>query len=470
MVSLSDFREDCGRRIGSQGDDANKPFGRSAKMKTLILTVLATPLLALVIAGSAAAHAAGTISGIVTDRATGSPVEGALVILLPDQDSTFSSADGSFEFSSVSPGSYSLQIEHHSFETFIVGAVSVKKGEYVSSPVVLTPLAGSAKIASPRPIITVPDEPQPVDIDQGDYVFGMPDMSELQSTQQRTGNDRPAEIKRRPKASPSTRHFPPPVDYKPYPCPRPWPTDMIFRDYGVSGFVQTRFDRLSTFAADVDDGSFDLARRYLHDGHLPARDAIRAEEFINHFDYGYETPDFAKFGVTSIVRPSPFDDSTSILLVGMKGREIDRRERKPVNLTFVIDVSGSMGYDNRLEIVKYALRELVDQLGRHDRVGIVTYGSGAGVLLEPTPAMHRHEILRAIDRLRPGGSTNAEAGLRLGYRMAERQYVSGHSNRIILCSDGAWVTTMMSFWSSSHSTATGDMPISMIAGRLTARW
>jgi Ca-activated chloride channel family protein len=211
---------------------------------------------------------------------------------------------------------------------------------------------------------------------------------------------------------------------------------MFFRDYGTNSFVDTRRDRLSTFATDVDDASFNIVKRYLMDGYLPPRDAVRIEEFINHFDYNYATPDHKRFRIFYETTASPFDRRITVLKIGIKGAEVTRRERDPLNLTFVIDVSGSMGYDNRLELVKESLRMLVNQLTHRDRIGIVAYGSQARVVLQPTGIARRNDILRAISSLHPGGSTYAEAGLKLGYSMANSQYVNGHTNRIILCSDG----------------------------------
>ncbi|MCP4044348.1 MAG: DUF3520 domain-containing protein, partial [Gammaproteobacteria bacterium] len=112
------------------------------------------------------------------------------------------------------------------------------------------------------------------------------------------------------------------------------------------------------------------------------------------------------------------------------------QQRQPANLIFVVDASGSMARENRLGLVKKALRLLVDQLQEGDSVGLVIYESVARVILEPTPAYRRGEILRAIEAIEPGGSTNAGEGLRLGYQLAERRLLRAGINRVILCSDG----------------------------------
>ncbi len=217
----------------------------------------------------------------------------------------------------------------------------------------------------------------------------------------------------------------------------PTPVDNYFRDYGVNPFVDTYEDHLSTFALDVDTASYSVARRYIMDGNLPPAEAVRVEEFVNYFDLGYPTPEEIAFGIYADGAPSPFHrDGSYILRFGIQGYEVQEWQRKPAALTFVIDVSGSMDRENRLELVKRSLQLLVDRLRPEDTVAIVVYGTNAYIVLEPTRGDDRETILRAIYALRPEGSTNAEAGLRLGYQIAMQSYRPGGTNRVILCSDG----------------------------------
>jgi Ca-activated chloride channel family protein len=111
-------------------------------------------------------------------------------------------------------------------------------------------------------------------------------------------------------------------------------------------------------------------------------------------------------------------------------------QRKDVRLTFVIDVSGSMEEDNKMEMVKYGLTRLVDRLGPNDRISIVAFSDSAWIVLEPTAVESRYRILDAINSLYPTNSTNTEAGLYMGYDLAYRNYVEGAVNRVILASDG----------------------------------
>lgn len=202
-------------------------------------------------------------------------------------------------------------------------------------------------------------------------------------------------------------------------------------------FVSTTEDHLSTFAMDVDTGSYSAARTYLTTGTLPPASIVRTEEFVNYFHYNYPSPQNGAFGIHVDSAPSPYGQSgNQIVRVGIQGKTIDTTARKNAVLTFVIDVSGSMQQPNRLPLVKEALQLLVGQLNQEDKVGIVVYGSEARVLLDHTTAASKDKIMAAIDSLADEGSTNAEAGLRLGYELAGKNFANGAINRVILCSDG----------------------------------
>jgi Ca-activated chloride channel family protein len=215
--------------------------------------------------------------------------------------------------------------------------------------------------------------------------------------------------------------------------------DTFFQNYGVNPRIDTEDDALSTFALDVDTGSYSIMRSYVNQGSLPPEDSVRVEEYVNYFNQGYPyPPEGQAFGINIDGGPSPFEENPDyqIMRIGIQGYAVPREERQDVSLTFVIDVSGSMGMDNRLGLVKRSLGLLVKQLRPSDRVSIVVYGTDAEVVLEPTPGNRTDRIMRAIDRLEPGGVTNAEAGLLLGYQMADEAFIRGGINRVILCSDG----------------------------------
>ena len=221
--------------------------------------------------------------------------------------------------------------------------------------------------------------------------------------------------------------------------PQTPPRDMFFEDYGVNPFIDTEDDNLSTFATDVDTGSYSIARSYINQGMLPPEDSVRVEEYVNYFPQGYPLPSAREtFRISIDGGPTPFTESDryQVIRVGIQGYDLPEDDRKDVALTFVIDVSGSMGNGNRLEMVQDALEMLVDQLLPSDSVGIVAYTDTAWVVLPHTSARYKDEIVEAIYSLYPMASTNAEAGLILAYQEANKAFISNGINRVILCSDG----------------------------------
>ena len=217
--------------------------------------------------------------------------------------------------------------------------------------------------------------------------------------------------------------------------------DMTFFDnYGVNPFIDTEDDQLSTFGMDVDTASYTVARRYIRDGNLPDPDSVRTEEFLNYFKRDYTPPQEGAFAIHLEGAPSPFGDERHHLLrVGLQGKVINPDDRKDASLVFVIDASGSMNREDRLTTVKRSLRMLVDELRPADEVAIVVYNSNTRAVLQPTRADEKDTILRAIDNLRPEGSTNAEDGIIAGYRVADQMLAQSNGDRIvrlILCSDG----------------------------------
>lgn len=214
------------------------------------------------------------------------------------------------------------------------------------------------------------------------------------------------------------------------------PVGNYFQSYGINKFVNTLQDPLSTFGLDVDTASYTVSRRYVQDGFLPPADAVRTEEFVNYFNQGYPNPDGA-FGIFVDGAPSPFDfGETHILRIGIQGYQVSNFERKPANLVFVIDVSGSMDMENRLGLVKQSLELLVARLRSDDTVSIVAFGTRAWVVLNPTSGSNKNTIMNAIYSLHPNGSTNAEQGLQKGYQLAIENFKPRGINRVILSSDG----------------------------------
>ncbi|RMH04110.1 MAG: DUF3520 domain-containing protein [Planctomycetota bacterium] len=215
------------------------------------------------------------------------------------------------------------------------------------------------------------------------------------------------------------------------------PRDLFFRFYGDNPAVAAAEEPVSSFAADVDTAGYGLCRGYLLDGFLPPKEAVRTEEFVNSFRHGLAPPSEGDFALDLALTPSPFSGGDRTMLrVGLKAREVSPPARRPLNLVFVIDRRGPMADGGRIELVRRALERLVDQLRDDDTVGVVAFEERAPLVLEPTPGSERRRIREALRSLETGGSTLAEAGLLLGYELAERAYRAGAVNRVVLCSDG----------------------------------
>jgi len=195
---------------------------------------------------------------------------------------------------------------------------------------------------------------------------------------------------------------------------------------------------VSTFSIDVDAASYAFARRALNAGRLPPKDSVRVEEFVNYFPYDYPKPESAQtpFKPTITMTPSPWNAGNRLVHVAIQGYVLQSAERPRANLVFLIDVSGSMAPQDRLPLVKNALRMLVDELKPEDSVAVVTYASGSGVALEPTKVADKAKILAAIDALGAGGSTAGAQGIQDAYRLAESNFDKSAVNRVILATDG----------------------------------
>jgi Ca-activated chloride channel family protein len=204
-----------------------------------------------------------------------------------------------------------------------------------------------------------------------------------------------------------------------------------------NGFQRVGDHPLSTFSIDVDTASYAVVRKMLNDGFRPPRDAVRIEELINYFTYDDPAPvDGRPFATRLEAMPAPWNPRHPLVRIGIKGKVIDRAERPPLNLVYLLDVSGSMNDPNKLPLVKRSLQALVNQLDARDRVAIVVYAGAAGRVLPPTPGDQGPAILDAIERLEAGGSTAGGAGIELAYRTAREHFQSNAVNRVILCTDG----------------------------------
>jgi len=202
-------------------------------------------------------------------------------------------------------------------------------------------------------------------------------------------------------------------------------------------FLAARDNPLSTFSIDVDTASYANVRRFLNEERLPPPDAVRIEELVNYFHYTYPAPrETEPLAVTTEVGPCAWNSDHRLVRIGMRARTIAPGQVPARNLTFLVDVSGSMDEPNKLPLLQRSLALLADQLEERDRIAIVVYAGASGVVLPPTSGAARERIRDALAGLRAGGSTNGAAGIELAYQLAERSFVPGGVNRVILATDG----------------------------------
>ncbi|HVJ94221.1 MAG TPA: von Willebrand factor type A domain-containing protein [Labilithrix sp.] len=221
-------------------------------------------------------------------------------------------------------------------------------------------------------------------------------------------------------------------------APEPTGTEA-YKDYGVNPFVDSKKDRLSTFSIDVDTASYAIARRKLNESTLPPFASVRAEEFLNSFDYDYEGPEAGNakpFHVHMTAAPSPFTKGHHLVRIGVQAKRITAKERVPVHLVYLVDTSGSMGGKDRIELAKQSLEMLTGTLRDGDTVAICTYAGDVRTVLTPTGIDRKADILRAIRSLRTGGGTSMGSGVQLAYDLASKTLVPGHVNRVVVLSDG----------------------------------
>jgi Ca-activated chloride channel family protein len=202
-------------------------------------------------------------------------------------------------------------------------------------------------------------------------------------------------------------------------------------------FLDAKSNPLSTFSIDVDTASYSNVRRFINEGSLPPKEAVRVEEMINYFTYNYAQPmDEKPFAVHVDLASCPWEASHRLVRIGLKGKEIATDKRGTSNLVFLLDVSGSMQPAERLPLVKQAMRLLVDKLTDNDRVAIVLYAGSSGVALPSTNGAHKEQILETLENLQAGGSTNGAEGIELAYKIAADNFIKGGVNRVILATDG----------------------------------
>ncbi len=204
-----------------------------------------------------------------------------------------------------------------------------------------------------------------------------------------------------------------------------------------SGFKNVATSPLSTFAADVDTASYTTTRRKLLNGELPDGSAVRIEEMLNYFSYTDLAPqDGSDVKLSACLAPCPWNEKAALMFVALGAKRIATEELPRSNIVFLIDTSGSMEGADRLGLIQRAFALLTQNLREGDVISIVTYAGSDRVELEGVDGAKRSEIMDAINRLEAWGSTNGSAGINTAYQLAEKYYIEGGNNRVILMTDG----------------------------------
>jgi Ca-activated chloride channel family protein len=348
----------------------------------------------------------GTVTGKVTDKATGKPLVYAVVEIEKLGIRAVADSTGVYRLENVPVGSHTLKVSFWGM-TVVTEKITLGAGE--SRTLDFHMEQTITKIAKPEA-----GSELRIDCMQGPS----------------SGDINLNSLNQPPRGSaycvvPPTYGFPPNVDTEEYGSV----CENEFRDPWKSP--------LSTFSIDVDPASYANARRFLNEGRLPPPDAVRVEEFLNYFDYDYAQPQGEHpFSITTEISTCPWNSGNRLVHIGLQGKDVPAHGLPASNLVFLLDVSGSMDWPDKLPLVKSALRLLVGQLRPQDRVAIVVYAGSAGLMLPSTPGNFGREILGAIDRLEAGGRTAGGAGIQLAYRIASENFLENGNNRVILATDG----------------------------------
>jgi Ca-activated chloride channel family protein len=358
----------------------------------------------------------GIISGKVTDVQTREPLIGANVILKNTNWGAATDINGLFTIRAIPPGVYSLRASYVGYESVSITDVKINPGDSLflefklktdfaisdvvvidSKPEYEKSNTNTLKVISSETIQTLPNN----SLDEITFLSG--------------GYE---------------------AKFNQYLQSAPWNTEE-YSTIVENEFLNAFTNPLSTFSIDVDAASYSNARRFIQNGQLPPKDAVRIEEFINYFDYDYPQPrDEHPFAVYTELASCPWNEKNYLLHLGIKGKELSDDESTASNLVFLLDVSGSMTPENKLPLVKKAFGFLVNNLKSEDKIAIVVYAGSAGLILPSTNGYDKEKILSVLENLHAGGSTAGGAGIQLAYKIAAENFIEGGNNRIILATDG----------------------------------
>lgn len=350
----------------------------------------------------------GTLKGKVTDKSTNEALIGANVIVLNHSWGAATDIDGFYEIKNIPAGTYSIKVTYVGYALFEKKDVEIKSFQVVELDFELESDFTLAEciVVCERPIIQM-------------STTNCCTVTTFNNSQTFVRGGRSSEVLY-------------------YVCDY----DANFNTEEYSKIDENIFkdvfkNPLSTFSIDVDYASYSNARRYLLDGFLPPKDAVRVEEFINYFQYDYPKPKGKDpLEIYTEVSKCPWNDENLLVHIGIKGKELEVKDQKKSNLVFLIDVSGSMDEPDKLPLLVNAFKMFTEQLRNDDIVSIVVYAGSSGLVLAPTCGKNKIKIIDVLDKLEAGGSTAGGEGMQLAYKIAEENFISDGNNRVIWATDG----------------------------------
>ena len=213
--------------------------------------------------------------------------------------------------------------------------------------------------------------------------------------------------------------------------------DETYASLVENNFVEAKKYPTTGIALNIDRASYSNIRRFINLNLEVPPDAVRIEEMLNYFNFGYESPpDNSLFKIKTTLTNCPWNEDNQLFFINVFSKKLNLESLPPSNLVFLVDISGSMDMPNRLPLLKSAFKMLALSLREKDTVSIVVYGGAVGVLLFPTAGNQKEKINKAIDEMQPGGSTPGESGIKLAYTVAKKHFIAKGNNRVILATDG----------------------------------
>lgn len=214
--------------------------------------------------------------------------------------------------------------------------------------------------------------------------------------------------------------------------------NYVYEDIIEQGFSNVSENNSSYFSLDRNTATYSLVRRQIENGYQISPSSVRIEELINYFDYDFPAPEEGKsVSVSGYLADCPWNENNKLMLAGVKTTEYDLSGANG-NYVFLIDVSGSMSGDSRLGLAKKGVNLLLEQLGENDVVSIVTYANGVNTVLDGGECTEKGKktIKDKIAGLTARGGTNGGDGLERAYKIAQKHFITGGNNRVIIISDG----------------------------------